>query len=60
MGIFNFFIVIPEIIATLFFGPIMKNVLNNNSLHAVMTGGFLLLLAAGLTLLVKETSTESA
>ena len=59
MGIFNFFIVIPEIIATLFFGPIMKNVLNNNSLHAVMTGGFLLLLAAGLTLLVKETSTES-
>lgn len=60
MGIFNFFIVIPEIIATLFFGPIMKNVLNNNSLHAVMTGGFLLLVAAGLTLLVRETSAESA
>ena len=58
MGIFNFFIVIPEIIATLCFGPIMKHVLNNNSLHAVMIGGGLLLLAAVLTLLVKETSAE--
>ncbi len=54
MGIFNFFIVIPEILATLFFGAIMKNFLDNNSLNAVMFGGVMLLIAAVLTLRVKE------
>ena len=32
MGIFNFFIVLPEIIASLGFGWVMKNVLNNDRL----------------------------
>jgi maltose/moltooligosaccharide transporter len=54
MGIFNFFIVIPEILASLFFGKIMENVLHNDQMSAVMIGGGLLLLAAVLTLLVKE------
>ena len=54
MGIFNFFIVIPEILATLFFGAIMKNFLDSNSLYAVMLGGAMLLIAALLTLRVKE------
>ncbi len=54
MGIFNFFIVLPEIIATLGFGWIMENVLNNNRLHAVMTGGGLLALAALLCLFIEE------
>ncbi len=54
MGIFNFFIVIPEILATLFFGAIMKNFLDSNSLYAVMLGGAMLLIAAVLTLRVKE------
>ncbi len=54
MGIFNFFIVIPEIIAALAFGFVMKNILNGNSLSAVMLGGALLVIAAVLTLLVKE------
>lgn len=32
MGIFNFFIVLPEIIASLGFGWLMRNVLNNDRL----------------------------
>ncbi len=32
MGIFNFFIVLPEIIASLGFGWLMKNVLHNDRL----------------------------
>jgi maltose/moltooligosaccharide transporter len=58
MGIFNFFIVLPEIIASLFFGKIMENFLNNDRLMAVQIGGFLLL-AASLTcvLVIREKET---
>ena len=45
MGIFNFFIVLPEILASLFFGKIMSNFLHNDRLMAVQIGGFLLMLA---------------
>ena len=46
MGIFNFFIVLPEIIASLGFKWIMNNVLNNDRLLAVQVGGFLMIIAA--------------
>ena len=46
MGIFNFFIVLPEIIASLGFGWLMKNVLSNDRLLAVEVGGALMILAA--------------
>ncbi len=49
MGIFNFFIVIPEITASLFFGWVMAHVLNNNRLTAVVAGGIFFLIAAVLT-----------
>jgi maltose/moltooligosaccharide transporter len=45
MGIFNFFIVLPEIIASLFFGKIMATYLNNDRLMAVLIGGCLLITA---------------
>jgi maltose/moltooligosaccharide transporter len=45
MGIFNFFIVLPEIIASLGFGWVMKNILNNDRLLAVQIGGVLMILA---------------
>jgi maltose/moltooligosaccharide transporter len=60
MGIFNFFIVLPEIIASLFFGKIMENYLQNDRLMAVQIGGFLLLLAAIVcALIIKEKKAES-
>ena len=61
MGIFNFFIVLPEIIASLFFGKIMEHLLHNNRLLAVEIGGCLLCIA-GLVcaLVVKENKTESS
>jgi maltose/moltooligosaccharide transporter len=46
MGIFNFFIVLPEIIASLGFGWVMNHVLNNNRLAAVVSGGAFMALAA--------------
>jgi maltose/moltooligosaccharide transporter len=52
MGIFNFFIVLPEIIASLFFGGLVKNYLDGNLVHAVMAGGFCLIFAAILTMIL--------
>ena len=46
MGIFNFFIVIPEIIASLGFGWVMSHLLHNNRIAAVVAGGAFLALAA--------------
>jgi maltose/moltooligosaccharide transporter len=59
VGIFNFFIVLPEIMAALFFGSIMENVLDNNRVSAVMLGGCLLIIAALLTLRVRDDAQEA-
>jgi maltose/moltooligosaccharide transporter len=61
MGIFNFFIVLPEIIASLGFGWLMKNVLYNDRLLAVEVGGGLMILAAIICfLLIREKKTQPA
>ncbi len=54
MGIFNFFIVLPEIIASLAFGWIMLHWLDNNRLAAVMLGGVSMLIAAITVVFVKD------
>jgi maltose/moltooligosaccharide transporter len=58
MGIFNFFIVLPEIMASLFFGWVMLHLLDNNRLAAVVAGGVFLLLAAALVLRVDPAHSE--
>jgi len=55
MGIFNFFIVLPEIIASFFFGWIMTNLLGNDRMLAVQIGGGLMVIAGLLCyFIVKE------
>ena len=58
MGIFNFFIVIPEIIASLFFGRIIRAIFGENSTTApvfmVMAGGAFMLIAAALVTTVRD------
>ncbi len=54
MGIFNFFIVIPEIVASLGFGWVMAHVLGNNRLAAVVAGAVFLAIAAGLIHRVRD------
>ena len=60
MGIFNFFIVIPEIVASLGFGWVMSHVLDNNRVHAVVAGGVFLFLAALLVWRIRDTSEAEA
>jgi maltose/moltooligosaccharide transporter len=58
MGIFNFFIVLPEIIASIFFGKIMSNYLHNDRLLAVLIGGVLLIFASLVCItIIKEEKT---
>jgi maltose/moltooligosaccharide transporter len=60
MGIFNFFIVLPEIMASLGFGWVMNHVLGNDRVAAVVCGGGFLLLAALLAQRVSDRTSESA
>jgi maltose/moltooligosaccharide transporter len=60
MGIFNFFITIPEITASLFFGWVMLHLLHNNRMAAVVAGGFFLILAALLMKRVVDVALEEA
>ena len=59
-GIFNFFIVLPEIGISLFFGWIMEHWLQDNRLTAVVLGGIFLLIAAVLTPFVRLPQLASA
>jgi len=54
MGLFNMFIVIPEIIAALGFGWVMSEIFDNTKLYGILTGGVLLLIASALTMRVRE------
>ncbi len=54
MGVFNFFIVIPEIIASVGFKELVKNVFHNQPVFVVVMGGVSLLIAALLVLRVQD------
>jgi maltose/moltooligosaccharide transporter len=54
MGIFNFFIVIPQIINALIGGPLVNYAYNNEAIFALMISGFSFLIAAALVYKVKD------
>lgn len=54
MGIFNFFIVLPQILAATLLGVLTKHLFNGNAIFTIVTGGFSMILAALLTLRIKE------
>jgi maltose/moltooligosaccharide transporter len=64
MGVFNFFIVIPEITQALTFGWIIRHVFGENNpnspLYMVVFGGVCLLLAAVLVTLVHDVADQSS
>jgi maltose/moltooligosaccharide transporter len=52
MGIFNFFIVIPQILVAIVLSRVMEGFPDFSRLHAVVFGGVCLLAAAAMTLRV--------
>ncbi len=59
MGVFNFFIVIPQIVAAGILGFILKNFFDNVSVFALVIGGVSMLIAAGLCLIVEDNEEET-
>jgi maltose/moltooligosaccharide transporter len=58
MGIFNFFIVIPQILAGTILGLLVRTVFGGEAIYAVVTGGVLLFLAGLATLRVDDREAE--
>ncbi|MBJ6368273.1 MFS transporter [Snuella sedimenti] len=54
MGIFNFFIVMPQIINALIGGPLVKYAYNNQAIFALLISGISFLIAAALVSKVKD------
>ncbi len=58
MGIFNFFIVIPQIMAASILGFLVRNFYGGESIYALVTGGVSMFIAALLILFVKDVDDE--
>jgi maltose/moltooligosaccharide transporter len=54
MGIFNFFIVIPQILAATILGFMVKSLFGGDSVYALLTGGISMIVAAVLVMFVKD------
>ena len=53
MGVFNFFIVIPQIVAATILGFIVEELFGGEPVYALIVGGFAMILSGLLTLRVK-------
>ncbi len=54
MGIFNFFIVIPQITAAAILGFFVKHFFNNEAIYALLIGGVSMIIAAALVMFVND------
>jgi maltose/moltooligosaccharide transporter len=54
MGVFNFFIVIPQIFASAILGFFVKAIFNNQSIYALVIGGISMIIAGLLNSIVKD------
>jgi maltose/moltooligosaccharide transporter len=54
MGIFNFFVVLPQIVNALIGGPLVKYVYQDNAIYAIVTSGVSFIIAALLVTRVKD------
>jgi maltose/moltooligosaccharide transporter len=60
MGVFNFFIVIPQLVAAVLLGFFLKNFFNNESVFALVIGGISMIIAGLLNFIVTESKEDSA
>jgi maltose/moltooligosaccharide transporter len=58
MGVFNFFIVIPQIVSGLLLGYVTSNFFDGHTVKTLMLGGFCMILAGILTLFVRDVAGE--
>ena len=58
MGIFNFFIVIPQLLAASVLGVILNGLFDGQPIYALITGGVLMLCAGIAVLFVEQPNTQ--
>jgi maltose/moltooligosaccharide transporter len=54
MGVFNFFVVIPQIIAAWLLGHVVKDLFHNESIYALVVGGVSMMIGGVLNVRVKD------
>jgi maltose/moltooligosaccharide transporter len=54
MGIFNFFITLPQIINGIFSGPIVKRVFDSQAIYAIVFAGICMFIASASVLFVRD------
>ncbi len=54
MGIFNFFITLPQIVNGIFGGPMVKYLFNSQAIYALVFSGVCMLIAAASVIMIKE------
>jgi maltose/moltooligosaccharide transporter len=59
MGMFNFFLVIPQIVAAAVLGLLVRTLFHGQTINAIVLGGISMIVAAGLMLRVKDERTEA-
>src|SRR5436190_8204283 len=59
MGVFNFFIVIPQIVAAAILGFFVNRVFHNQSIYALVVGGSSMIVAGLMNLIVREKGDET-
>ena len=60
MGVFNFFIVIPQILAAAILGFFVRNVFNDESIYALLVGGISMIIGGFMNFMVRENKHETA
>lgn len=58
MGVFNFFIVIPQILAAAILGFFVKTMFNEQGIYALVIGGISMIIAGLLNIIVKDKDDE--
>jgi len=58
MGVFNFFIVIPQIMAAAILGFFVKNIFHEQSIYALVIGGVSMIIGGLMNFIVKDKSDE--
>ena len=60
MGVFNFFIVIPQIVAAAILGFFVNRVFHNHSIYALVVGGSSMIIAGLMNFIVREKGDETS
>lgn len=60
MGVFNFFIVIPQIVAAAILGYFVNHLFHNQSIYALVIGGVSMIIAGLMNFIVSEKGEETA